>query len=63
MCSTTFDDTEVSDPSDVMTRLRSTTVVKAGFSCTRASYSGSSSSRAVASRIVPRRCSAPSSSR
>lgn len=49
-------------PSLVITMLSSTTLRYAGFSLTRRSTSGRSSSRAVASRIAPDRCVTPSSS-
>ena len=46
-------------PIRVTTRASSTTVRYAGFSRTRSSRSGTSSSRAVASRITPSRCTVP----
>ena len=49
-------------PSRVTTRASSTTDRYSGRSLTRPSYSGSSSSRAVASRMVPVRCTTPSAS-
>ncbi len=62
MFSTTPSCTIGSVPSRVMTRPSSTTDRYAGFSCTRMSRSGTSSSRAVASRITPCRCTVPDSS-
>jgi hypothetical protein len=50
-----------SDPSSVMTRDKTMTVRNGSSGpLTRGSRSGSISSRAVANRIVPRRCSVPS---
>ncbi|MFC8848476.1 MULTISPECIES: hypothetical protein [unclassified Micromonospora] len=43
-------------------RLSSTTVRYGGFSRTRSSRSGTNSSRAVANRITPSRCTVPASS-
>ncbi len=62
MFSTTPSCTIDSVPSWVITRPRSTTDRYAGFSCTRTSRSGISSSRAVASRITPWRWTVPESS-
>ncbi|CAM5721631.1 hypothetical protein SVIOM342S_06876 [Streptomyces violaceorubidus] len=62
MFSTTPSCTIASVPSRVMTRPSSTTDRYAGFSCTRTSRSGISSSRAVDRRITPSRCTVPDSS-
>jgi hypothetical protein len=51
--------TSVITPSRVITRLSRTTVRYGGFSQTRSSRSGTNSSRAVARRITPDRCTAP----
>ncbi|CAM5686106.1 hypothetical protein SGLAM104S_03745 [Streptomyces glaucescens] len=54
--------TSVMEPIRVITWLSSTTLRYAGFSLTRRSIWGRSSSRAVARRIAPWRCTVPASS-